>query len=65
MTFNFNQIALMLVLFIFYTLIVYVYIYRKFNRFMIEQQSIHEQALRTAFIHHQESSLSETGKLDN
>lgn len=65
MTFNFNQIALMLGIFILYTLIVYVFIYRKFNRFILEQRSIHEQALKTAFIHHQESSLSETGKLDS
>lgn len=65
MTLNFNQLALMIGLFILYTMILYILIYRKFNRFLMDQQNIHLQALKTGFQHHEESSLSDQDKLDS
>jgi hypothetical protein len=44
-------------------LIIYILIYRKFKRFLLEQQYIHEAAVGLARAHHDESSLSNTDKL--
>ena len=53
----------MLVFMIIYMLIIYILIYRKFKRFLLEQQYIHEQAVGLAHGHHDESSLSIPDKL--
>lgn len=58
MTLNFNQIVIMLVFMILYMLIIYILIFRKFKRFLLEQQYIHEQAMSLSNVHLDESSLT-------